>query len=350
MEEEKTEKYIEPFLENFRKDPKFISNDQIKKYLYDTGLFQNRDAITALLEYYQKLGFPRQELLRTAAVLSNKKPEKYAEFIDSLKLKRYSKRTIKIYSSAIKTVNVWMLMTYNKALNEMNFNMAHDYFLYLTEKRRAAYSTVKIHRFSVQYYFVHILKKQLDLSFMNNMKKGNHLPTVLTHEEIIQIIKQIINIKHRMIISLLYSSGLRVSEVVNLKVKDLSLSDMTLIVREGKGKKDRLTIFSEKLKEQLKEFIEDKEPGDYLFPSGQNPQEKLSIRTVQVIFKRAVYLAGIKKDPSCHDLRHSFATHLLENGTDIRYIQVLLGHKNLSTTSIYTKVTQPNLKGIRSPY
>ena len=123
----------------------------------------------------------------------------------------------------------------------------------------------------------------------------------------------------------------------------------TLRIRQGKGRKDRLTVFSENLREGLLEFMEDKRPSDYLFTSSHDNTKKLSVRTVQKVFERALAASGIRKRASCHDLRHSFATHLLEGGTDVRYIQQLLGHKNLSTTAIYTKVSNPAIEGIKSP-
>lgn len=163
-------------------------------------------------------------------------PPDYDEFINSLKLRRYSSRTVKIYSSSLRKIHLWMLDHTGKGIHEIDSDDGLKYFSYLTLKVKSSYSTVRIHRFSVSYYFRHVLHRNIDLSFMNKMKKDNYLPTVLSREEIIRILKQITNLKHRLMISLLYSSGLRVSEVVNLKVKDFSLDEMTLTVRQGKGR------------------------------------------------------------------------------------------------------------------
>ena len=145
-----------------------------------------------------------------------------------------------------------------------------------------------------------------------------------------------------------YSAGLRVSEVVNLKVHDLNIEALTIHVKKGKGKKDRITILSNKLQNELRNLIAGKSSADYLFES--NRGGKLTTASLQKVFKRSLNKAKIKKQATFHSLRHSFATHLLENGTDIRYIQELLGHANIRTTQIYTKVTSPNLKKIQSPF
>ena len=159
--------------------------------------------------------------------------------------------------------------------------------------------------------------------------------------------KQIENPKHKLIIALSYTAGLRVSEAVNLKVKDINLDELTIHIKNAKGKKDRLTIFSEKIKLPLQKLIVLKDKNDYVFESERGG--KLSERTAQIIFEKALFKSGIKKEASFHSLRHSFATHLLENGTDVRYVQELLGHANIRTTQIYTHITNPSIKNIKSP-
>lgn len=180
------------------------------------------------------------------------------------------------------------------------------------------------------------------------MKKPNSLPNVLTTEEIKRIINTIINIKHRAIISTTYSCGLRISEVVNLKLKDIDSSAMTVKIVSAKGKNDRLVMLSEKLLFVLREYYAKCKPKEYLF-EGQNG-EKYSPRSIQQIFNNAVKKVGIKKKVTVHTLRHSFASHLLDNGTDIRFIQELLGHKHLSTTQIYTHINPVSVKKIKSPF
>lgn len=148
-------------------------------------------------------------------------------------------------------------------------------------------------------------------------------------------------------IELMYAAGLRVSEIVKLRVQDVNLEELTLFVRGGKGKKDRLTVFSESLKDALRRQMEGRKVKELLFPSERGGG--LTPRTVQKVFDTAIKTSGVRKHATCHSLRHSFATHLLEAGVDIRYIQNLLGHARLETTSVYTKVRNPNLLKIRSP-
>ena len=188
------------------------------------------------------------------------------------------------------------------------------------------------------------IPEKINLKFAKRSKK---LPIVLSREEIKNIIEAIKNPKHKLIISLAYGAGLRISEVISLKVKDVNLEELTIHLKNAKGKKDRITIFSEKIKTDLRHLIADKNPNNYLFESERGG--KLTERTAQKVFENALRKAGIKKDATFHSLRHSFATHLLENGVDVRYVQELLGHQNIRTTQIYTQVTNPKLKNIRSP-
>lgn len=188
------------------------------------------------------------------------------------------------------------------------------------------------------------IPQRINLKFAKRSKK---LPIVLSREEIKSVIDAIRNPKHKLIISLAYGAGLRISEVVNFKVKDINLEELTIHLKNAKGKKDRITIFPEKIKNDLQGLIAGKNLNDYLFESERGG--KLTERTAQKVFENALREAGIKKDATFHSLRHSFATHLLENGVDVRYVQELLGHQNVRTTQIYTQVTNPKLKNIKSP-
>lgn len=147
--------------------------------------------------------------------------------------------------------------------------------------------------------------------------------------------------------SLAYSAGLRVSEVVNLRVRDIDITEMTITVRQGKGMKDRLTVISPRILDSLHKFTAGKKGNDYLFESERGG--KLTTSTAQLVFQQCLKKSGIQKEATFHSLRHSFATHLLENGTDVRYVQALLGHANIRTTQIYTHVTNPMIKNIKSP-
>lgn len=148
-------------------------------------------------------------------------------------------------------------------------------------------------------------------------------------------------------VAIAYSGGLRVSEIVNLKVNDLDLPELMIHLKGAKGNKDRITILPEKLIKDIQNLVSSKSYNDYVFSSERGG--KLTERTAQKVFENALKKSGIKKEATFHSLRHSFATHLLENGVDIRYVQELLGHANIRTTQIYTKVTNPALKKIKSP-
>ena len=223
-----------------------------------------------------------------------------------------------------------------------------DVKYYIAENlSKASSSTLIIFLSSLRYSFSNILHKDITLN-IKRPKKEKKIPTVLTKEEVKKLISAIVSKKSRLMISFTYACGFRVSELVNLKVKDLNFEEKIGNVRQGKGKKDRVFNIPEFLLEDLKNQVEKQieERKEYLF-TGING--KLSERNLQKIVQKAAIRAGIKKEVHPHTLRHSFATHLLENGTDIRKIQELLGHVDLSTTQIYTHISREELKKIKSP-
>ncbi len=179
-------------------------------------------------------------------------------------------------------------------------------------------------------------------------KKDRKLPAVLSREEISKLLSSIANVKHKAILMLTYSAGLRVSEVVKLKLEDIDTERKLIHIRGAKGRKDRYTILSDVAMNTLKLYIESYHPENWLFPSKED-NSYITVRTVQRIFEDACNKAEIKKDVTVHSLRHSFATHLLESGIDLRYIQELLGHKSSKTTEIYTHVSNRDLGKIQSP-
>lgn len=200
---------------------------------------------------------------------------------------------------------------------------------------------------ALKFLYVDLLHQDFVLESINRPRATQHIPVVMSRQEILSIFEVTTNITHKSLLQMMYSSGLRVSEVVNLRVQDINIDNFTLFVRQGKGHKDRITIFSETLTDSLLWHMTGKRPGDFLFKTKRGG--KYTTRSVQKIFYNAVEKAGVMKSVSCHTLRHSFATHLLEAGTDIRYIQNLLGHQSITTTNIYTKVRNPHLFKIKSP-
>jgi len=225
--------------------------------------------------------------------------------------------------------------------------------MYLMEHRKTSVSAIRMYRFAIHLYFTEALAKNIDMSFLDGMKTRRKLPEILTRNEVARLIGTIRNIKHRTIIALIYASGLRLSECIKLRVRDVDMAELTIHVKNGKGGKDRITVFSASLRDGLAHCMEGKRPGDFVFTSSfENAGQGttcLSSRTVQSILERAAASAGVIKHVTPHLLRHAFATHLLENGVSIRYIQSLLGHRNIATTTIYTSVARPSVKGIKSP-
>lgn len=274
---------------------------------------------------------------------------KRAELIDKysklLRLKNYSIKTENAY---LHHLNLFLDYISKSNVSSVDSKILLDYFSYLKQTRKFSYSAMKQSLASVRFLFLDVLKKEIDFDFFVKMKKPNSLPNILTVEEVRKIINSITNIKHRAIISTIYSCGLRISEAVNLKINDIDSSAMTVKIVNAKGKNDRIVMLSEKLLSLLREYFKEYKPKVYLF-EGQKG-EKYSSRSIQQIFNNAVKKVGIKKKVTVHSLRHSFASHLLDNGTDIRFIQELLGHKQLSTTQIYTHINPVSVKKIKSPF
>lgn len=268
--------------------------------------------------------------------------QKYLEQVKTeLRLRNYSPKTIKSYLLCIE----YFFRFLGSNFERMQIDKIRQFLLQKQEKGSSG-QTLNLYLNSIKFFYREIMKsgQKIDLKFAKTSKK---IPIVLSKSEIAKILLAIKNKKHRLIIALAYGAGLRVSEIISLKVKDIDLEGLTIHIKQAKGYRDRLTIFSEKLRKPLQIILELKNPNELIFES--NRDGKLSERTLQKIFTNALKNAKIKKEATFHSLRHSFATHLLENGTDIRYIQELLGHTNIRTTQIYTKVTNPNIRNIKSP-
>jgi len=212
---------------------------------------------------------------------------------------------------------------------------------------KSSSSSIIVFLSALKYSFSNILKKDPTLA-IKRPKKERKFPAVLTKEEVKQLINVLDTKKSKLMISLMYACGFRVSELVNLTIDDLNFNEKFGYVRQGKGKKDRMFNIPDFLFEDLKKQAEGQKENkeEYLFTG---PKGKLSSRNLQKMVQKAAKRAGINKDVHCHTLRHSFATHLLEKGTDIRYIQVLLGHANLNTTEGYAHVSNESIRKIKSP-
>lgn len=260
---------------------------------------------------------------------------------DELKLRNYSQKTIKSYLGCLSEYFHYI----KNIKRNPNIQLIKNYLLGKQESGQSS-QTINLHLNAIKYFYREIFKSSVsvDLKFAKVSKK---LPIVLSRNEIEKIIDSIRNEKHRLLIALSYGAGLRVSEAVNLRVRDINFDDLSIHLKNAKGSKDRITVFPEKLKADLHELVALQHGNEFVFESERGG--KLTERTAQKIFENALEKSGIKKNATFHSLRHSFATHLLENGVDVRYVQELLGHQNIRTTQLYTKVTNPNLKNIKSP-
>lgn len=289
------------------------------------------------------------EVAKKPQFLANNHP--LASLAQELIIRGFSRRTIKSYLAH----NQHFLEFVGKSARAVDSQDVKNYLLYLKSQN---YTNTSLNQVisALKFYYGQILKRKLFFS-IQRPKKEKFLPTVLTRAEIIKIINCAHNLKHKLLLSLMYGSGLRVSEVVKIKINHLDLISKSLLVKDAKGQKDRLTLLSG-ISIKLLNLYLPKLPAEgpersrgkqkYLF-SGQQGENHLSQRSVQKIFEHALQESGIKKDATCHSLRHSFATHLLESGVDMRYIQKLLGHQNIKTTEIYTHVARHFLNNIKSP-
>lgn len=260
---------------------------------------------------------------------------------DKLRLRKYSPKTVKSYVACVAEY----LQAKQKDFNLIDVDFIKKYLLSKVDKGFSSQTTNQ-HLQAINFFCWNVLKYQgkIDIRFAKTPSK---LPIVLSRDEIQSILLEINNEKHNLMIALAYAGGLRVSEIINLKVKDINLAELTIHIKGAKGNKDRITILPEKLVKNIEKLISNKNSDEYVFASERGG--KLTERTAQKVFAQALKKAGIKKEATFHSLRHSFATHLLENGVDVRYVQELLGHANIRTTQIYTKVTNPMLKNIKSP-
>lgn len=259
------------------------------------------------------------------------------KFQTELKLKGFSPLTTKNYLFFIQK----FLDFSNKDINVLNEDDVKSYLASLFDSKSRA--TISLATSALRSFYSFLNKP---VSKITLPKKEQKLPSVLTKEEVKILLNSTETRKSKLILSFLYSSGLRVSELVNLKISDLDLNDKMGWVRKGKGSKDRIFSVSEILINDIKKYLEEHKENVYLF----SREKPLTPRNIQKIIQKTAKKAGINKKVTPHTLRHSFATHLLEAGTDIRIIQELLGHANLSTTQLYTHISQEQIKKIKNPF
>lgn len=259
-----------------------------------------------------------------------------------LNIRNYSESTVDNYSNALIQFNKW-----HKSGIELDKNILFNYVEYMKAFDKS-YSYIKNSIMALRLFSELVLGKKLNNDYLKGIKRKSKLPDVLGIEEVKRVLDSIDNIKHKAIISLIYSCGLRISECINLKISDIDSSRMLIKIVQGKGKKDRYVQLSTKLLLLLREYYKEYKPKDHLF-QGQFKDE-YSAKSIQNVLKRALIKCNITKQITVHSLRHSFATHLIEQGTDIRIVQEILGHKDIRTTQIYTHISSARISKVNNPF
>ena len=260
--------------------------------------------------------------------------------------KRYSESTIKTYSEALKS---FLVFYNNKSVEDITNDdvIVYNNAFVLKNNLSSSYQNQIVN--AIKLFFKTIQNKKLELDKIHRPKREKLLPNVLSKEEVKAILEAHKNVKHKAMLSLIYSCGLRRSELLNLKLTDIDSKRNIVIIRQSKGKKDRITPLSIKILALLRVYFQEYKPQTYLF-EGQKGNCKYSERSLEEVLKKSLKLASISKPVTLHWLRHSYATHLLESGTDLRYIQELLGHNSSRTTEIYTHVSTKSIQQIKSPF
>ena len=272
------------------------------------------------------------------------KSELITKYEHHLTLKNYSENTLRSYLNGLQ-----IFLNYLKSyqIKKVTSKELETFFHFSKKEMGFSYSMMKQLLASVKFLYHEVLKEPIDFDFNIKIKKPSTIPEVLSVEEVQRLLNSFKNLKHKAIFTLCDSAGLRLGEILNIKIKDIDSDRMQIRITQAKGKKDRYSLLSPKVLELLRKYVTEYKPKEYLF-EGQSGG-KYSSASVQQLMRKHRTKANIKKKATPHTLRHSFATHLLDNGTDIRFIQELLGHQHISTTQIYTHVSPKSIKNVKSP-
>lgn len=265
------------------------------------------------------------------------------KMIRAMELKNLSDNTQRAYLADVTGIARF----YNQSPDKFTKEKIEDYLLYLKHDKGNAPNSCYSVLTGLRFFYKYVTEKEIPVTY-SIRRTTRKLPQVLTMEEIWKIICSTNNLKHRLILMTTYSAGLRASETINLKAENID-SERMLIKVKGKGGKERYTLLSKRLLPELRHYYKTFAPKTYLFPSGYKKHQTLCYESVRCIYENARKKAGVKNGAGIHTMRHSFATHLLEAGYDIRKIQVLMGHSRLSTTMIYLHVSRETLSKIPSP-
>lgn len=266
------------------------------------------------------------------------------QMLQVMQQRNFSPKTIKTYLSCMRQLT----KHYNTSPDLLTIKQVNDYLLYLVNDMKRSKSLVNQVIGAYKLLTVYVLKRKWKEFDIPRPKRELRLPTVLSKDEVCRIIKVTTNLKHKTLIMLTYSAGLRVGEVLNLKLTDINSDRMQIMIRQAKGHKDRNVMLSEQILNQLRIYWKEYRPAVYLF-EGYKSHRPYSSRSAQELFKKSVKLAGIRRHVTMHTLRHSFATHLVEKGVDIHVVQRLLGHCHLKTTTGYLHLGNVDTNIISSP-
>lgn len=270
--------------------------------------------------------------------------QQYARYVEQLKLMGYSRNTLRTYTSEFR---IFLRELKHRAVDALNYEQLRQYFIYLVDKKGLSENQIHSRINAIKFYYEQLLGWDRFSMEVPRPKKHLQLPKVLSFEEVQKILSSAGNVKHLLILSLCYGTGIRLSEIVNIQLADIDLERHKVMIRRAKGKKDRYVNLPTSLLLLLGQYLSIYKPQRFLF-EGQYGG-RYSVRSVQTVFKDARVKAGVIKKVGIHSLRHSFATHCHEQGTDLHMIQRLLGHNNIKTTLIYTHVSQRELDKVVSP-
>lgn len=309
----------------------------VLKRLFGTGQIIRTATQSALIEK------PKGPFKPISPYLNLTYRDEVTRMEENMRLQRYAYSTIKTYKSFFQLLLAFFPDRHPESLEKEDLM---KFLLHGVKERKWSDSAQNQAVNAVKYYFEKVLGQERTF-YELRPRKAHKLPGVFSEEEVVKLLKAVANIKHRAILMLIYSAGLRIGESIKLRKEDIKLDRKQVFIIAGKGKKDRYSVLSEKVVQLLKVYLEEYKPEYWLFEGQDGGQ--YSARSIQKIFRKAVAKAGINPYSTVHTLRHSFATHLLERGMDLRYIQTLLGHNSSETTEIYTHITSKAREKLCSP-
>jgi len=322
-------------------DEKEIPLEHLYSYFDGLAQFEFLEKRLESVEY-KKAHLRPSDFLEPLGIKHSREIERFKDYLQS---KRYSPNTIKVYSDSLATFFRYFSAKEIADISNDDLIAFNNNYI-LKNNFSASFQNQVVN--AVKLYFSAIQHKKIDVELIHRPRREKLLPNVLSKEEVKAILEAPYNLKHRAMLAMIYSCGLRRSELLSLTKFDVDSKRMVVIIRMAKGKKDRIVPLSTKILALLRDYYKCYNPKEFLF-EGQSGG-KYSEKSLENVLKQSLFKARIEKPVTLHWLRHSYATHLLENGTDLRYIQDLLGHKSSKTTEIYTHVSTKNIQNIRSPF